>query len=348
MKQVLICFLLILCFCFPFVTVHAQEEDAQDQELLNKIEELEKRVNELTEQSRARRKLEITDQEKEEKEKEVLDAVSTDYTIDPKHSLGLNYGFTYSYSPGERFDVLDLDVQRYANHTLKHSISTSYSVLNNLSTSVGIPFVYRYNKLGTEDELDETDIGDISLGIGFQPYKGKTGQIRTTLSLGAGLPTGRSPYKINTDTELSTGSGAYSFSLSANFSKQVDPVVVFWNLGYSTRLPLTSLDYEVSEGYILEKVEQGDSISFGGGLAYALSYKVSVNASFSYSYSFSSDYYYRGASEVYKGGDSAGGSMSFGMGWKVSPKTTLSFSVGYGLTGSGFTFSFRMPFTFII
>ena len=64
-------------------------------------------------------------------------------------------------------------------------------------------------------------------------------------------------------------------------------MVAFWNIGYTYRMDATGLDYRVFEELILDKVETGDSISVGAGLAYALSYKISVNSSFSYSYQFS-------------------------------------------------------------
>jgi len=346
-KKSFMYFFIVLCICFFCEIAHAQETDIKDQELVNKIEELEKRLNELTEESRARRKLEITEQEKQEKEKEVLEAVSREYTLDPKHSFSLDYTLNYEYTPSEKI-TSQLIIDRTADHTITHGISTSYSVLDNLAISSELPFVYRYHQLGTDEEKDETDIGDISFGLATQPYKSSAGQVAMTLNLGVELPTGRSPFKINPETELSTGSGIYSFSATASFSKQIDPVVAFWNLGYTYTMDATGLNYRVAENYILEKVETGDKISFGGGLAYALSYKVSVNASFSYGYSYSNSYFYRNATQAVESGDQVSASMSMGMGWRASQKTSLSFRLGYSLTGSGLTLTFRAPFTFVL
>jgi hypothetical protein len=325
----------------------AQEEGIESQELLNRIEELEKRINELTEEGRARRKLEITEQEKQEKEKEVLEAVGREYSLDPKHTLNLDYSLSYSYSPSERI-TNQLLIEREIDHTIRHIISTTYSILDNLALSTSVPFVYRYNEVGTDEELDETDIGDISLGFLLQPIKSKAGEVRTILSFSAMLPSGRSPYKINPETELSTGNGVYAFVLNASFSKQIDPVVAFWNIGYTYRMDATGLDYRVLENYILEEVEAGDSVSVGAGLGYALSYKVSVNSSFSYTYQFSNTYHYRGASRTIESGDTAEATFGVGVGWRATNKTTLSFSLGYSLSGSGFSFTFRAPFSFVL
>lgn len=331
----------------PPKQIEKQDADAEKQELLKRIEEMEKRINEITEEERARRKLEVTEQEKQEKEKEVLEAVSRDYTLEAKRTLGLDYTMNYTYTPSQRI-TNQLIVDNETDHTLRHTLSASYALLDNLSVSTSLPFVYRYNQMGTDTELDTADIGDISFGVSVQPVKSKTGEVRTTLSFSFSLPTGRSPYEIVPDSELSTGNGTYCFSVGANFSKQIDPVVAFWNVGYSHALTADGLDYRVADVYVLEKVEPGDTISVGAGLAYALSYKVSVNASFSYSYQRTSKYYYEGASKAVKSGDTTGAGMGFGVGWRASSKTTMSIGVSYGLTGSGFSLTFRVPFTFVI
>ena len=347
MKRLAVLIAVFFCCLVCAADGSAQEQETGREELLNRIEELEKRINELTEESRARRRLEITEQEKQEKEKEVLEAVGREYSLDPKHTLGLDYTLSYKYNPSERI-LNQLLIERQIDHEIKHTITTSYSILDNLTFSTSIPFVYRYNEVGTDKELDETDIGDITLGFLIQPIKSKAGDVRTILGLSASLPTGRSPFKINPETELSTGNGVYDFSLTASFSKQIDPVVAFWNLGYTYRMDATGLDYRVMEQLILEEVETGNSISAGAGIGYALSYKISVNSSFSYTYYFSSTYKYAGAIQDFEYGDRSEATFGVGLGWKATNKTTLSFSLGYSLTGSGFTFTVRAPFSFVL
>ena len=383
-KKTLIVFLVMLCFSLVPDRIQAQEQGTEGQpagvqppaeiqppaelqpeqkqgtekkapekqDLLKKIEELEDKINKLTEQNRARQKLEVTEKEKEEKEKEVLEAISRDYTLDPARTLGIDYTFNYSYDPAETITDQRI-LERRADHTLTHTITTTYSILDNLSVHNGLPFVYRYTQMGTDNELDQTDIGDISLGVGYQPYRAKSGQIRTTLGLNAILPTGRSPYKINPEEELSTGDGVYAGTFSASFSKELDPVVAFWNIGYSHSFPLSDVNHATAtENVVLDKVKLGDSINFAAGLGYAMSYQVSVNASFSYSYQLSSTYTLRNTqtnqSQDSKTGDQASGGLSLGVGWRASEKTTLSFGLAYDLTGSSFSLSFRAPFSFVL
>jgi hypothetical protein len=36
------------------------------------------------------------------------------------------------------------------------------------------------------------------------------------------------------------------------------------------------------------------------------------------------------------------------MGWRITQKTVLSYSLSYSLANSGFSLSFRVPFTFVL
>jgi hypothetical protein len=335
---------------------YAQDQGNSDmQQMLNRIDELEKQLKRMEEENKARKSLEVTEEEKAQQEKEVLEAVSRDYTLDPARTLGIDYSLGYSYSKSEQLLTVNevLELKRTSEHTLTHNISGTYSILDNLAVSGNIPIVYRYDKVGTTSQLDQTDIGDISFGTAWQPIKSGPGDIHSTASFGVTLPTGRSPYKINPDKELSTGNGTYTFNVGGNFSKQVDPVVVFWSLGYGHSLELSGLDYTVvQDTYILKKVVPGDSFNFSAGFGYAMSYATSINMSFNYKYTKNTKLTYKvvstgGALNV-NTGDDIDATAAVGMGWRVSPKTTLSFSFGYSLTEPSFSLSFRVPFTFVL
>ena len=357
MKHVLLTGLL-LSFMFMIVSnsiLYAADEPAtetQQQELLDRIDTLEKELKKLEDESKARKSLEVTEEEKVEKEKEVLEAVGREYTLSTRGTLSIDYSLSYAYTPSENIYTTNqaLQLQRSVNHTISNNIYTSYSFLDNLTTSLTLPIVYRYDKVGTDSSLHETDIGDVGLGFAFQlpaTFKLPAG-IRNTYSFGISLPTGRSPYEVNPNTELSTGSGVYSFSLGSSFSKQVDPVVVFWGLGVSYPLPLKHLNYTVSESVTLDKVDTGMSYSFTMGMGYSMSYANSINMSFSYAYSQSTTLTYKELTSPIKTGDSVSASFGVGMGFMITPKTTASVSIGYSLIGTGFSLSTRIPFDFAL
>ncbi len=344
--------MLIVCLAVAAPAVMAQETGSDTtQDLLERIDTLEKRLRKMEDEARARKTLEITQEEKEQKEKEVLSAVSREYSLDPQGTFSLDYTLGYSYSPSEVVYTTEealTRLKRESNHTIQHTVSASYSILDNLAASMSLPVVYKYNKMGTDEELDETDIADMSVGLAYQPFKVEAGGIRTTFSCSGSLPTGRSPFEINPKTELSTGNGYYALSAGANFSKQVDPVVVFWNLGLTYPFKLTGLSYRVSEGLVLDEVDPGSSVSAGLGMGYALSYANSINMSFSYSYKNSTTFRYENMSKAYRTGDEASASFGLGMGINVSAKTTVSVSLAYSLTSTGFSLSTRIPFNFML
>jgi hypothetical protein len=343
-------------------TLHAQEQEKKDsQELLDRIETLEKQLKKLEDEGKARKSLEITQEEKSDTEKGVLEAVGREYSLSPKGTFSLDYNLTYSYSPAETFISQDqytqsattLEFQRQADHTIQHSLYTSYSILDNLTSSVNLPIVYRYTKQGTTSSLDQSDLGDISLGLAVQPPSSWTwlklpADINSTYNLSAVLPTGRSPFKINTKTELSTGSGLYQLSAGGSFSKQIDPLVFFWSIGYSYPFDRKNLNYLVQNTITLDEVKPGSSINFGMGMGYALSYANSINMSFNYSYQKSSTYKYKEVSSAQKSGDRVSATYGVGMGLMVTPKTVVSVSLGYNLISAGFSLSVRVPFDFVI
>jgi opacity protein-like surface antigen len=356
-----------MIFLFLIVStsaLYAEEQEKKDtqQELLDRIETLEKELKKIEDENKARKSLEVTPVEKTEQGKEVLEAVSREYTLSTKGTLSLDYSIGYAYAPTEAFTIqqqlvdatYSLTANRQANHVITHSIYTSYSILDNLTSSMSIPIVYLYDKMGTTSSLSQTDLGDIGFGLGFQaPSSWKwlklPGDINNTYSLGCSLPTGRSPYKINPKTELSTGSGTYGLSFGSSFNKQVDPVVLFWGVGYSRALPLRNLNY-LQGGYTLERIDPGSSYSFNMGMGYALSYATSMNMSFGYGYAKSSTYTYKNipAPKKRKTSDGTSGSFGLGMGMAITPQTSLSVSLSYSLLSAGFGLSARLPFNFAL
>lgn len=354
--------MVLLCLFLICSTVHAQETEKQStQELLDRLETLEKQLKKLEDENKTRKSLEVTEEEKIEQEKEVLEAVGREYTLSPKGTLSMDYTLGYSYSPTDEYTVeeeatmatLTVSSQRQANHQIQHTISAGYSLLDSLTTNVSVPVVYRYNKMGTEDELDQTDIGDISAGIYFQTPPRWTWLempfgIRNTYSISATFPTGRSPYKVNPKSELSTGGGVYDITVGSSFSKQIDPVVLFGSLGYSYPFPLKDVNLKIQDTVTLDEVESGSSVNASMGFGYALSYANSINMSFSYSYAFSTTLTYKELSKPIESGDSTSAQFSLGMGIMASPKTVVSVSMSYSLVNAGFSLSMRVPFDFVM
>jgi len=261
------------------------------------------------EEVEARKSLEITEEEKTEKEKEVLSAAGRRYTLKKKGMMGLQYGFGYSYYTTEKLDSGLGYYEHEQVHSMTHTITVDFAVR-------------------------------------WQPFKSGGEWPTTILSGNITTNSGQSPYSINVDDELSTGSGFWSFSAGASLSKTIDPVVAFGSLSYSHSLEARGLNQHLGS-YVLNKVKPGDSISYSMGIGYALSYDVSMTMAFSQSYDFGTEYYFEG-DRISKGATSSSSNFSIGTGWRINPKTTIFINVGIGLTDndSDFSVSFRVPFDF--
>ena len=326
-------------------TAKKQQTTDKPKDINQKLEDLQNQVDNLREQGRTREKLTITKEEQAEQEKAVLTAAGRDYTMMQKGKVELDYSLRYEYVSSSSI-ISATQVEAHANHTIRNMIDVQYGLRNNITTDINISYVYVYDKTGSATAKDNSDMGDITLELDYQPFKSGGDWPATTITMGAILPTGRSPYEINRDTDLPTGNGFYGFSLGMNMSKSIDPAIVFGAISGTYRFTRTSLSQNIS-GAILDEVKPGMSYNAAIGLAYAISYALSMNIQFQYGYNMSTDYSFTNAADSTTPAYSTG-SLIIGMGWRVSPKTTLSFSLGIGLTKDDpdFFLLFRVPFTF--
>lgn len=265
---------------------------------------------------------------------EVFQAAEKNYSLLKKGKFALTYNFDYSYFGDQRLDIdiidgriINFDVTPAAQHNFTNTFTIDYGVLNNLTLSTRIPLVSKYE---TTDELDNTDIGDVSFTFRYQPFSYVPGKMSTTLFGTFKSATGTSPYEIDVQRQLASGSGYYSLSAGASFSKVLDPVVVFSSLSFSYAFNETGLN-QVRGGQILEKVKPGNSLSLSGGFAYSLSYDVSLSISTQVSFTDETVLTFRGGNQAVAE-DQLSALFNFAFGIRVSDKTIVNTNVGFGLT----------------
>ncbi|MBC2716165.1 MAG: hypothetical protein HF978_12730 [Desulfobacteraceae bacterium] len=325
----------------PYASVNESESLKALQE---KINALESAIEQLQEESDVRRQLTITEEESAQEEEDILEAAGRQYTLTEAGNIKFRVGVSYAYS---EYDAIKeaARVEDVADHTISTSLNVSYGLKDNVTLGVGIPFVYKYHKVGTVDSMDTNDLGDLGLSWQFQPSK-SSGDLPTIIINGSfSVPVGRSPYEIQVGEELSTSSGLYSTNLGVSVSQVSDPVVVYSSFGLTYSLPLSGINQKRAEG-VLDKIDPGIGLGVGAGMGYALSYKLNLNLSFNYSYSFETTYKYKNAPEATSGvGVSAG--LTLGVGYKVSQNQNLNFYLGIPLTNSrSFSFGFSTPIEF--
>ncbi|WP_300666759.1 hypothetical protein [Desulfoluna sp.] len=334
----------------------AEEPTGKDQasleSIVTELEQLRSELAAIKQAAQIRDQLESTSEEKTEESERILTAVGQEYVLRREGSLGVTYGASYSYNSS---DVLEnaktqLTVDHTSNHSLSNSVSVQYGLRNYLTVNGSIPFLYKWDQQSTSSERNATDIGDISFGCQWQPVPTSTGKASYIVNTSLIIPSGTSPYKIDVDDALSTGSGFYSALAELSISKPIDPIMAFGSLSYRYTHEITGLN-QVRNGpndaSALKEVSPGDTIGGSMGIAYALSYQVTLHLSCQYSHTTSYEFDWHGG-ESNKTGSSTAASMNIGTGWKLSPESSMNITLGVGLTDatSDFTLSFSMPFNF--
>lgn len=264
---------------------------------------------------------------------EVFQAAEKSYTLLKKGERTLTYGFDYSLLRDTQIqtvrtgqNVYSVIGQSEAQHTFTNSFTFDYGVWDNLTFSMRVPFLAKYD---TERDLSTYSLGDISASFRWQPWSSVRGRPVTTLFATLGLPTGDSPYDVGLDNGLATGSGYYSLGVGANLSYVIDPVVLFGSLGYTYNLPIRDAD-QVRGGRLLEEVEPGSSLSLSMGFAYALSYDVSLATSFQMAHSLAPKFKF--SDVTLEGNEQTSAVMNFSLGLRTAPNTIVNVNAGFGMT----------------
>lgn len=284
--------------------------------------------------------------------KETLTSVDKQYTLIRKNQFQFSYDLTYAYIGQEKI-VTDLagggvslfSIENTSSHTITNTFSADYGLRDNLTGNVTLPVLSRYSDSGSASGVSNS-LGDISLGGRFQPIEAKRDAPGVTLTGSVRLPTGRSPFKIIAGSGQATGSGVTAFSAGLNLNRIVDPVALFGSLNATVSLPAAHL-YQVNGTRILTKVQPGASVGFGMGFAYALSYDISTTLSFQEAISAGSKLHFADGL-VAKTTMQTSAILNMGLGYKVSPKTTVNLSVGFGLTADSpnLTVGMNLPLSF--
>jgi hypothetical protein len=290
--------------------------------------------------------------------KETLTKTDRQYSLLRAGRVASNYDLNYSYIGTESIDVgldttgaIDLfKIENTRSHTITNSFSADYGLLDNLTVSGTLPFVSKFTQ-SNEFGGVANGIGDISLGARYQPFYQTPGGPTFTFTSGLGLPTGRSPFKTVSGANLSTGAGYATGTIGVNASQVLDPVALFGSINLTASPGVTHLRQIHADGSILTAVKPGKSIGWGAGFTYALSYNVSTSVSFQETVTTASTITFLNPSNVSTSKQTTqqtAAILNFGLGLRLSPKTTVNLSAGIGLTTDSpdFSLGLDVPLTF--
>jgi hypothetical protein len=282
--------------------------------------------------------------------KETLTAVDKQYSLIRKGQVQVNYELGYTFIGQDKINT-DLSsgqatlfsIQNSNSHTVTNTLMLDYGLRNNLTANVSMPFISRYADNVGYSGVSHT-LGDLGLNVRWQPLEVKRDEPTITITGGVRLASGESPFKVDSEKGLATGSGINTFSLGSNVTRIVDPVALFGSVNVGYGLKAKHLNQQLY-GATLREVKPGASFGFGLGFAYALSYKITTSFSFQESISARSTLTFEdgaGSRTKAQTQTQSAGILSIGLGYRFTPKTTVNVTVGAGLTAAAPNLSLTM------
>lgn len=267
---------------------------------------------------------------------EVFTAAERSYSLSKTGSYSLVYDLSYTYYRDTRLDLaLDdgsstltrLRIEEDAQHTVSNTFSVQYGLLNNLTLTASLPFIAKSDLL---KDTTTVGLGDIAFGARWEPFPLERGKLPLILNGSLSTKTGDSPYEINPNRDLSTGKGYYSIGGGASTRKFIDPIVLFGSGSLSYGFEESDLNQRRGSR-ILDDFAPGISGGISLGFAYSLNYDVSLTMSYQQSFATGSEFTFT-SGETSSPADQTSSSLGISLGVRVSPKTIVNTSIGFGLT----------------
>ena len=264
-----------------------------------------------------------------------------------------------------------INVSKVQSNIETLSLQTSYAPTNDLELSVTIPYLARqstYVSVGVnssslqasqQDVTNKGEIGDVNAALYYQ-LSGSSGGAVTIWNLTAKAPTGRGPYGIPVVTQpqnnnlsypesLPTGNGVWSVSTGLSFIKPVSPAILFGSVDYTYNIPRSFGNISSTTTPQPGQVSGGNSVSFGGGTAFALNRRVSLTLSMDETFIAETSIKPAGLPwQAVVGSSGNAAVLNLGMSYADSRRVTIVTNVAVGLTkdAPNIDLSVTVPTTF--
>lgn len=180
-------------------------------------------------------------------------------------NLQLSVGLTYSRS--ERLENLRRQRSRAFGLPVVISFDMGWGVRTSIATAVD--YGERENLfLDSAATESDTRMGDLTIGLSYPLQQQGTSSPKIIANLNMGVPFKQSDGDVDGET----------LDMSLSFSRSVDPVLLFWNIGLTHVLS----DSEVNG----IRSRTGDSIPYGFGFAFIVNNSISIETRFNANYTF--------------------------------------------------------------
>ena len=268
------------------------------------------------------------------------------------------------------------DINESRQDILTATLATRFGLTNRLEIGARVPFVYRDDKavlvplvqnppqsgVGTIDtSADGSGLGDIELSARYQLTNANGGWPYLITGVQVILPTGEDPFEVPRDalgnaTKAATGAGFWGVAPNLTMLFPSDPATLFASVGYTFNFG-KDINQRISDA-LIERVKPGGAPNATAGIGIALNPELSVSFAYAHTWQFATKSRIRPISTS-DGVETIGdpitsetrdlqvGRFLFGIGYRTSPRTTISWTVEMGATddASDLRTTLRIPFT---
>ncbi|TAM28312.1 MAG: acetate kinase [Paraburkholderia sp.] len=303
--------------------------------------------------------------------------------LTPRHKFVVEPYFQFAYSSENQLSLVGytiipalliglINVSEVKTTTLTGGVAVRYGITNRMELEVRVPYVYQTNdtverQIFTGAAANSVissnghGIGDVEMTLRYQFNQGGPEKFYYVGWLRFKSATGKSPFDVVTDCvttcisnttgtglplQQPTGSGFYAIQPGLTWLFPTDPVVFFGNFSYlhsfGKKESLTLLNGATEN---LGKVQPGDIWGFNIGMGLALNEKASVSIGYDQSIVLPTS---QDGQRVPGSVRAILGTLLIGYSYRLSPSTTLNFSLGAGLTRDtpDLTVTLRVPISF--
>lgn len=267
----------------------------------------------------------------------------------------------------------DISIDEIDSDILTTSLTGRWTVTDRLQLSLNLPFVYRETTtrsggqelssiLETEKKVDDSDLGDISLGVSYRLFPETPTRPDIVWNTSVIAPTGRDPYGIdfledplNTNLEfpdaLPTGSGLWGVQTGLSFLKTLDPAILFASISWRHYIEDSFSDLGSDPEALPSPgdVQLGDQYQFSLGMAFALNERTSLSTSFTQRFIDDTEISRPGfGTQTVVGSDTTTGTFDIGVTYAMTDRLSVVSNLGMGLTNdaSDYAFAIKFPYRF--
>ncbi|TAL94656.1 MAG: acetate kinase [Paraburkholderia sp.] len=302
--------------------------------------------------------------------------------LTPRHTLVVEPYFNFAYSSENQLSLVGytvipalliglINVSEVKTTTLTGGVAFRYGLTNRLEFELRVPYVYQTNDAVARQiftgaasnsviSSNGNGIGDVEMTLRYQFNEGGPDKFYYVGWLRFKTATGRGPFDVVTDCVTTcianttgtglplrqpTGSGFLAIQPGLTWLFPTDPVVFFGNFSYLHSFGKDESLTLINGQEPLGKIQPGDIWGFNIGMGLALNEKASVSIGYDMSIVQPTS---QNGQTVVGSVRTILGTLLIGYSYRVTPKTTVNFSIGAGLTRDtpDLSLTMRVPISF--